>query len=163
MLFTSEYSELYFWIYSHLQIIQANSFFSYKELLSNYVYKRFSNHSHKIITRHQWSHEFFNKFFLTKSNFKIKYQYRSSPSEMFFWESALWVCSWFVGESLCGGVISIELHVQLCGDYSSVLVFSCGFRFAFAEHFFFFGRGALFIASGFLLLSKHLSLMMQFL
>ena len=160
MLLTSDSSESYPWIYSYLQTIQANSFFSLTWEFCQFMYTNvFNDHSLKIIIRYQWSHKFFNfdKFLLTKFNFEIKYQYWGSPPKMFFWGSVLWVCGRFAVKSWCGGMISIELHMQLCGDHSSVWVFCCGFCFVFAEHFF-----GWIVVLGCLLLSKHLSLRRNF-
>ena len=121
----------------HIYKLYKLILFSLTREFCQFMYKNVFN-NRKIIARYKWSHEFFafNKFLLTKFDFEIKYHYRGSPPEMFFWESVLWVCSRFAGESRCGGVISIELHMQLCGHHSFVWVFSCGFCFVFAENFF---------------------------
>ena len=71
------------------------------------------------------------------------------------------MCSEFAGESRCGGVISTELHMQLCGDHSSAWLFSCGFCFASTEHFFWGGllpMGVCFCLNIFLLVTQFLSI-----
>ena len=88
----------------------------------------------------QWSHEFSLGISFFRQNLAIRFlligsQYRSSPPEVFFWGSMLWVGSKFTAECQWIDVISMKLLMQLCGDHSSTWVFFCGLCFAFAEHF----------------------------
>ena len=113
-----------------------NSFFSYREILSNYVYKRFQG-SQSIKTMVSWVFTF-NKFLLTKSNFKIFTHWisiqKQPPGDVLLGECFEGVQQICGGESRWRCVISIELHMQLWG-YSSAWMFSCRFCFAFAKHF----------------------------
>ena len=95
-----------------------NSFFSYREILSNYVYKRFQG-SQSIKTMVSWVFTF-NKFLLTKSNFKIFTHWisiqKQPPGDVLLGECFEGVQQICGGENRCRCVISVELHMQLWGS-----------------------------------------------
>ena len=144
----------------HVSKLYKLIFFSLARKFCQIMYTNvFNNHSPKIITRYQWSHEFLllKSFFCQNLSLRLNINTEASLRRFLLRECFVKV------QPICGqepvqGLISIELHMQLCGDHSSAWVVSCGLCFAFAEHFF----GGI-IASGYLLLSKHLSLITQFL
>ena len=124
-------------IFTNFYLLQVN-FFTLTRKFCQVVFKKvFNDHSQLK----QWSHQFLLllSFFLTKSSFKFFTNWISiqkQPSGDVLLGGFLWVCSQFAGEHRCGGMISIKLHMHLCGDHSSAWVFSCGFCFTFAKHFF---------------------------
>ena len=107
-------------------LLQVNSFLCHKEILSNNVHESFQR-LQPIKTMVSWVFTF-NKFLLTKSNFKIFTNWISVQKRLsrnILLGGFLWVYSEFIGKDQCevwfNSVISMETLLHGCSSVAFAL------------------------------------------